>query len=136
MELIVNTNRIIAALIRDGLSRKIIYCKKFELYSIEFGVKEVEKFKSFIMKKAHLNENDFNFLMNALLSKMTVFNENEINKKHIEKAVKTMKSIDINDIPFIALALQLNKPIWSDDKHFQKQKQVKVFTTEALAKSL
>ena len=40
------------------------------------------------------------------------------------------------DIPFLALALELDIPLWSNDPHFKQQSLVKVFTTEELIKVL
>ncbi len=137
MELIVDTNRIIAALIRDSVSRRIILSKKFSLYTVEFGLKEVGKYKALIKKKAGINEQQFNFLMKHLLSKIAVLSENEISKKSINKALGIMKGIDADDVPFIALSIELgNKPIWSDDKHFRQQNEIKVLTTKEIEKML
>ena len=47
-------------------------------------------------------------------------------------ARRVMAKIDIDDAQFVAAALTLDCPIWSDDKHFQRQKAVKVFTTKDL----
>ncbi|MDD5162990.1 MAG: PIN domain-containing protein [Candidatus ainarchaeum sp.] len=132
MDLIVNTNRIIAALVKNGESRKIILGGRFPLYTIEFGIKETEKYKALIKKKAGINEQEFNLLMHRLLSKIAVKSESEISKESIEKALQIMEKIDKNDVPFIALAIELNKPIWSDDKHFKQQKTIKIFTTKEL----
>src|SRR3989344_4071003 len=38
-----------------------------------------------------------------------------------------------DDIDFIALALKLNLPIWSNDYHLKEQKRVKVYTTKELS---
>ncbi len=43
-----------------------------------------------------------------------------------------MKVIDIKDAPFIALALKLKIPIWSNDKHFKKQQKVVSYTTDEI----
>ena len=40
--------------------------------------------------------------------------------------------IDIDDAPFLALAMSLNCPIWSNDGHFKKQHVVKAYTTREL----
>ena len=134
MELVVDANRIIAALIKDSQSRSIIVSRRFRLHTIEFGVKEVEKYKNLIKKKACINEQQFSFLMNRLLSKIRVYSEKEISEKSAMQALELMEKIDIDDVPFIALSLELNKPIWSDDKHFKQQKKIRVYTTKELAK--
>ena len=45
-----------------------------------------------------------------------------------------MDRIDKNDTPFIAAALAANLPIWSDDKHFEKQNKIKIFKTKDLVR--
>lgn len=137
MELVVDSNRIIAALVKDGKSRDIILSRRFSLYTIDFGVKEVQKYKALIKKKAKINEQGFNFLMNGILAKIAVVSEKDVSKASVKRALKIMEEIDENDVPFIALAIDLgNKAVWSDDKHFKKQKEVKVYTTKELAGKL
>ncbi|MFH1751834.1 MAG: PIN domain-containing protein [archaeon] len=135
MKLIVDTNRIIAALIKDSYCRRIILSEKIELFTLGFGVSEVKKYTNYILKKTKLQETEFNELMNTLLAKMTVFEETDISKKNYFKAKEIMEKIDENDVPFIALALEIeNDGIWSDDKHFTEQKKVKVWPTKTLVK--
>ena len=137
MELVVDTNRIIAAFIKDGLSRKIILSQKFSLYTVEFGLAEVEKYKASIKKKAGINEQEFNFLMKRLLSKIAVLSEKEISKKSVTGALELLKDVDIDDVPFAALSIELGcKPIWSDDKHFKKQKKIRIFSTKQIGEKL
>src|SRR3989338_3056771 len=107
MELVVDTNRIIAAFIKDGLSRRIILSQRFSLYTVEFGLKETEKYKALIKKKVGINEQQFNFLMRLLISKIAVLSENEISKESVKKALETMGEIDIDDVPFAALSIEL-----------------------------
>ena len=47
-----------------------------------------------------------------------------------------MKEIDEKDAPILALAMQLGCPVWSNDRHFQRQTIVKVYTTEDIVKLL
>ena len=41
-----------------------------------------------------------------------------------------------NDIDFLALALKLKLPVWSNDSHLKKQSKVIVYSTSELLKSL
>ena len=55
----------------------------------------------------------------------------------LKKARKTLKNIDLDDAPFLALALSIpNDGLWSKDKELQKQKLVKVWTTKELKSKL
>lgn len=54
-----------------------------------------------------------------------------------KEAEKVMSRIDMDDAPFVALALSFqNDCIWSEDKHLLKQKRVKVWRTRDLLKLL
>jgi predicted nucleic acid-binding protein len=53
----------------------------------------------------------------------------------IGEAEKIMGKIDMDDVPFVALALSfLNDGIWTEDRHFLKQRRVKVWLTRDLLK--
>jgi len=52
--------------------------------------------------------------------------------KYKNFAEKIIGDIDKDDVQFIALALAFNCPIWSDDRHFQKQNKIKVITTKEM----
>ena len=43
-----------------------------------------------------------------------------------------MKKIDEKDTPFLALAMQLSCPIWSNDNHFKQQRVIEVYTTREI----
>ena len=51
-------------------------------------------------------------------------------EKKMNEGMKIIGNIDEKDAQFIALALSIeNDGIWSNDKHFEKQKKIKVFKT-------
>jgi predicted nucleic acid-binding protein len=132
MRLIANTNRIIAALVRDSASRKIIMSGKLELVTLKFSLKEVSRHKREIQAKAEITPKEFAKLLGMLLKKIYMVEDNLITKR-MKAAHKIMGQIDKADEPFIALALTIkNDGIWSDDKHFMKQKAIKVYTTAEL----
>jgi len=70
---------------------------------------------------------DTNVLISALIKKGLT---REIFVDFREEANKIMNKIDKDDVIFIACALAFDCSIWSDDKHFKKQKEIKVFTTK------
>jgi predicted nucleic acid-binding protein len=45
------------------------------------------------------------------------------------RAADLMEPIDPNDSEFLALAMRMRTPLWSQDKHFEAQKVVKVVTS-------
>ncbi len=133
MKLIVNTNRIIAALIKDSVSRKILQDEKLEFYTVNFSKQEIEKYKDEILEKAGINEEQFISLMGVLFKKINVVSDIEVQTK-MKEAKEIMDKIDPKDTPFIAAALSMQCDVWSDDRHFEKQDKVKVWKTKDLAK--
>ena len=137
MEIIADTDRIIAALIKDGISGKIIVSGKFTIYTLEFGIEEVKKYRQLIMKKAHITDEELDRLMSGLISKIAVLKEDSVSKEMFSSAVKVMSAIDHIDVLFIAMSLELGKmPIWTDDTHFKLQKTIRAYSTKELAKML
>lgn len=133
MKLIVDTNVLISALIKDSTTRKIITHIDAGLYSPKFLQEEVEKHKKEILRKANLNETEFKVLFDQIKSKI-IFLEFDFLKFKYEEEEKIMDEKDPDDTPFIAAALTVGADVWSDDKHFRKQNKVKVWKTEDLMK--
>lgn len=131
MRLVVDTNRVMAALIRDSSSRRILLHLNAELITIPLLKEEVMKYKEVIMTKSKLNETSFDLILQKLYEKMAVLNE-EIITKYREEANAIMDKIDPDDTQFIAAALATNSDIWSDDSHFQQQKKIKIWKTKDL----
>lgn len=137
MKLVVDTNRVIAALVKDSASRRILFSSKFVFFSVRFSILEVQKYKSLILKKTGLSEADFLQLMDLVFSKVTMVDDSEISNAVFLKAKAAMDYVDKNDTVFVAAALSLGcDGIWSDDRHFSKQKLAKTFSTAEMLKIL
>lgn len=135
MRLVLDTNILISALVRESITRKILVMSGIEFLVPEFTFEEINKHKKEILKKSKLNASQFDLLMATLKENLTIVPKYEIRK--IKEAKEIMDKIDPNDTVFIALALStLNDGIWSDDVHFKKQNVVKVWNTEELIKFL
>ena len=131
MRLLVDTNRIIAALIRDSLSRRIIFHFNAELITIPLAEEEIKKHQDEIITKAKVSKTEFDEIYRQLFEKLTLLNQDAI-KIYRNEASAIMDSIDPDDTQFIAAALATNAEIWSDDYHFQQQKKIKVWRTKDL----
>jgi putative PIN family toxin of toxin-antitoxin system len=135
MKIVVDTNCIISALIKDGISRKILTHLDEELITIDLSRKEIEEHKHEILKKSKTSEVTLEFLLEKLFRKLVVL-DFAIVKSYLKEADKIMENIDRDDALFIAAALATKAVIWSDDSHFKKQKKVKVITTKELVEKL
>ena len=133
MRLIVNTNRIIAALVKDSYSRKIIMQANAELITIRLSAEEIQKHFSEIGEKSALSSEEIELLLGKFAEKLILLDDLAV-QRYMDEAKDIMDSIDKDDTPFIAAALAADAPIWSDDHHFQQQSRVKVYRTKELGK--
>lgn len=135
MKLVLNTNILISSLIRNSTNRKILFFGNFEYYVPEYAFSEIEKYKDTIISKSKLSKRDYELFLNLLKTKINIASKDET-KNTLMEAMRIMDNIDKDDTVFIALALALDCPIWSNDTDFKKQKNVKVYTTKDLIKLL
>lgn len=135
MKLIVDTNRLIAALVKDSYSRRILLHFPAEFILISHNEKEVMKHQEEILHKSGLSAEKFAILFQSLKERCIKI-EDQVIQEQMEEAKKIMESIDPDDTPFIAAALAAKAEIWSDDTHFQKQQRVKAWRTKDLVSFL
>jgi len=129
MSIVIDTNIILSALIKAGKTREIIFKNYVDFVTPAYALTEVEKYKKDICKKSRLSLNELEMLISLLFRYIRIMNPYSYNY-FLEKASEMIE--DKKEVPFIATALALNCPIWSDDKHFKKQKEIKVFTTKEI----
>ncbi len=135
MKLIVDTNIVMAALIKEGMCRYLLTHFDGELYAIKLLANEREKYKEYLLKKTGINEEMLQRIVQLIYDKMILLDDTLI-EQHMEQAKKIIAKYDNDDVPFIAAALAVQADIWSDDDHFKQQTQIKVWTTEELVKRL
>jgi predicted nucleic acid-binding protein len=131
MEIVVDTNIMISALLRDGLTRRILLLSPFDMYALACAQEEIEAHRIELIHKSKLTEEHFEYLIQLLFSKLSLVPQDDL-EPFRDRAITTMKDIDPYDAPFLALAMMLDSPIWSNDRHFKRQKAVKVFTTKEI----
>jgi|SRR3989338_4508717 len=130
MILVIDSNILLASLIRDSTVRKIIVESGWEFYYPEMSFHEVRKYKDLVLEKSGMNKEEYTELLNHLLKHITLVPEEQIKVK-IEEANKILGKIDPDDVVFLATAFSIvNSKIWSDDAHFEKQDKVRVFKTK------
>ncbi|MBI2145272.1 hypothetical protein HYU18_03015 [Candidatus Woesearchaeota archaeon] len=86
MKLVIDTNIVISALIKDSKSREMITSGKLELVSPDFVLSEIRKYESHICTKSGLLNEEFEVLMALIFQKITIHKENKvILKLNVEK---------------------------------------------------
>ena len=130
MKLIVDTNILLKALIKDSKVRAILLNPSYQFAVPEYALEEVERHIPLIVEKSSLSEREIKLALSILLTNMRVIPKEDVLAKWSE-AEEIMGSIDKNDAPFIAASLSMScDGIWSDDKHLKRQNRVKVWTTD------
>ncbi len=136
MKLVIDTNIIIAAMVKDGLARKIIFFGNVDLISPEFTMEEVYKHRDIILDKAHFTEEEFRILFLTILGRVKIIPKSRY-ISFLREADSLIGKIDYKDVPFLALSLAVrNDGVWSDDKHFKKQNKIRVLTTKEIIGSI
>lgn len=130
MKVVVDVNIILSALIRDSVTRKIIINSKYDLFFPEPSLHKIDKYKSYIIEKSGLGEEEYNKVKNTLFKYIKLVASDEI-KGNWGEAIKIMVNIDEEDVIFIATALSIpDSVVWSDDNDFKKQNIIKVLKTK------
>src|SRR3989338_7761880 len=135
MQLIVDANILIAAFLKSATTRELLFDEELELFAPEYFTMEISRTvkedksleKYIVLTKVEIEE-----FLTFLLDPIKIIPEEEY-ASFIEKATREVPS---DDAPYLALALALNIPIWSNDSAFKKQSMAKVYTTSELVKLL
>jgi len=136
MKLVLDTNILISALIKDSLTRSILVSPYFEFYMPEHGITELEKYKDLLKKKSGLNTKKLDRVLEHLIENIRVVPAEEF-VKHLGDARKLLKEIDPDDAPFLALAMAIeNEGLWSRDKKLKEQNKVRIWSTLELKEKL
>ena len=132
MKLVIDTNRFIAALIKDGETRRIIFSNKFMFVTPAFAIEEIDKYREMLISKMGVNAEELNLVIDTLTSGIEIIDD-EILKSFREEGIRIMQNVDERDSAFIACALATNADgIFSEDKHFEKQNRVRLYKNKDL----
>ncbi len=131
IRLVVDTNTLMSALLKDNsITAKLLKSEFFDLYYPEDGLREIEYYKKYMSskRKKTLQKQSFDYALKFILDSIRIISS-ELYSQRMKDAYEVMKEIDEKDTPFLALALQLNCPVWSNDKHFKQQSIADAYTT-------
>lgn len=132
MKIIVDTNVVVAAVLKDSITRRILLYPRISYYSPEFMLTEFSLHKNEIMHKTHLTKNSFPTIQNLVFSNLKIVQK--LNYNHYMKAAEEIVgNIDRNDVQYFALSLAISADgIWSYDKRLTKQGRVRIFNTSEM----
>ena len=136
MNIIIDSNVLFSALIKDSKTRRTIleYDNCFLFPSFIFT--ETQRHKGELLAKSKMTKEEFDRLFQLILKKVIIV-PNEALTSQKRAALEIVKDIDINDALFVACALAYpDSVIWSDDKKLKNQTKVKVLDTREIVEFL
>lgn len=128
-KLVVDTSVFFSLLLRrDGAQRRrlltdracIFYCPRFFLV-------ELFKHKERIVRVSALSEEELLECLHELLARICFIEEGGIAVGTWMEARRLCRDVDPKDTPFVALALHLESPLWTDDKELKTALRAKGF---------
>ena len=128
MKLVLDTNILISALIKDSTTRHLIIAIPATLFYPEQALDELIRNKQDIMTKAGMSEDVFKTIMTTLFKYIRLVKKEETDTC-MEKARSIMDVRDPKDAIFVAAALFHHATIWSHDKDLHSQPKISVMKT-------
>ena len=92
---------------------KVFYCPNYV-------VKELFSKKDKILKCSALTDDKLIELLNIILERIHFINLEMISETSKSDAYLLCKDVDLNDIPFVSLAIELNALLWTGDKKLKQ----------------
>jgi len=116
MKLVVDSNVLFTFFWEKSTSRELFLKQDLELFSPELAIHEIDKYAQDIMRKAKLSRSEFEKIKGELEVLIEIIPLEEYSS-FLERARRICP--DPNDVDFVALALKLKCPIWSNDKELR-----------------
>ena len=131
MLVVIDANELFSLLIRGSTkSETIFFSDNIELIAPEFLLIEFAGNRDDVLSKTHRSKSDFSGLF-SLFERRIRFIPKEDFREFIPGALSLL-SKHPKDVPYFALCLKFNCPLWSEEKLLKKQSSVKVFNTNEL----
>lgn len=120
MKVVVDTNILISTLINPNSKIGSLVMKDLrgiaDLYACYYLYIELFDKKDRIRKYTKMDEVDLLELLYLVIRKINFINEEQVSEAAWERAHILTHDIDIKDISFVALALDMNAKLWTGDK--------------------
>lgn len=126
MKILVDTNRIIAALVQESTTRDILFDENFKFLTPDYTITEMKEHKEELKKKTKLTDKEFEILVTLIFERIEIIPESEY-KKFLDECKNLIS--DPDDVSYLAACLASKaEGIWAHDPHFLEQHKVKIFT--------
>ncbi len=127
--IIVDTNIIFSALLKSNSSfTLLLLLSEYQFFVCEQMFVEIFKYKEKIVKASNLSEDEIIEAYKILIKRLQLYKEDLISLSNLQNAYQLCQDIDENDVPHVALSLELNGLLWTGDKKLKQGLLNKGFT--------
>ncbi len=134
MELVIDANVVISALIADSKTRELIVTLEPDLLTPAFVHDEIENYEDLIVEKSGMKPARLAQFIDLLFQYIDVVPASEFYPA-IEKADEVIGDTDPDDVLYLACAIACDAAIWSDDSDFDEQNLVETYSTSEVINS-
>lgn len=134
MQLVVDANVLVSALIADSKTRELLVTLDSALLTPEVIHDEIETHRDLIVEKSGMERDRISQFVDLLFRHVEVVPVSEFHP-YIDRAEDAIGDTDPDDVLYVACALARDAGVWSDDSDFDEQDLVPVFPTEAVVRS-
>ena len=121
MKIVVDTNILFSALLKTpNRYAETILLGEDSFYSPKFVFVELFKYKTKIIKYSKLTEDEVLELLHRLLKNIHMEEERQISDDSLREAYDLCKDIDLKDMLFVALTLEIKGKLWTKDDKLKK----------------
>lgn len=126
---IVNANILFAAMMREKTQYgMVILTAQNDLFYIPgFAIVEIFKHKERILKLTQCHEVTLLGLFHALLKRLNFMNEDLISVASWREAWELVKDVDEKVLSYLAMTMELDARLWTDDKELKNGLKAKGF---------
>ena len=118
MRIVIDSNRVLAAMIKDSTTREILLYPFFEFVAPEFLKEEIVAHKNRILKASGISEDEFEILFEMIFENITIIPQTECSR-FMTLAEENIS--DPKDAPYLAACMaSKSEGVWTHDPHFKK----------------
>ncbi len=129
MRVVIDTNMIFSLLLgKNARLRDTFFDPAHTFFAPNYIIGELFEKKEKIIKCSALSEAELYELLHRILSRIAFITEEFVALEHRLQAFNLCQGVDEDDTPFIALALQLNAPVWTGDRRLKEHLQREGFS--------
>lgn len=121
VKVVLDTNILFSSLlVEESHLRDILLESDNQFYAPNYLFVELFRYKSKIEKHGKLSEESLYLYLQLILEKIHFVQIDLITDKNRQTAYELCKDIDLKDILFVALCLELDAVLWTGDKKLKK----------------